>query len=92
MKASPWQSDAVRLQALITQGWGTLLWEREADGRWYLVCVTRSLFEETLLELRWGGAQRPPSRIQRMLITEQNRHTVAHTLCRRRHQHGYILQ
>lgn len=92
MTESPWRPDVLRLNALIAQGWGTLLWEREKDGRWYLASLIQSLFEENILELRWGGAQRPPSRIIRVPVAEQNPEELALGICRRRYQHGYVLQ
>ncbi len=57
-----WKEDAARLAAILADGRGAMLWERSSDGRWYLAGTIRSLFDEDILELRWGGAGKPPSK------------------------------
>ncbi|MBN6740374.1 hypothetical protein JKG47_07485 [Acidithiobacillus sp. MC6.1] len=90
MTDSAWKEDAARLAAVLAEGRGAMLWERSSDGRWYLAATIRSLFEETILELRWGGAGKNPSRIVRQPLESADLKALANGICRRRRQHGYV--
>jgi len=89
--AQPWERAAQHLSGVLECRRGICAWERATDGRWYLIQVVPTLFpDEDVIEMRWGGRQRPPSRILRLPL-EQTLDTVAWSrdICRRRQQHGY---
>ncbi len=90
MDESTWKADAARLAALLAEGRSTMLWERATDGRWYLAGTIRSLFDEDILELRWGGAGKSPSRVIRQSLKSADIKALANGICRRRRQHGYV--
>ena len=85
-----WKEDAARLAAILADGRGAMLWERSSDGRWYLAGTIRSLFDEEILELRWGGAGKNPSRIIRQRLQPADIKALANGICRRRRKHGYV--
>ncbi|MHB1493965.1 MAG: hypothetical protein ACYCUY_00735 [Acidithiobacillus sp.] len=90
MDESSWKADAARLAAILADGRGAMLWERSSDGRWYLAGTIRSLFDEDILELRWGGAGKSPSRIIRQRLHPADIKALANGICRRRRKHGYV--
>ena len=55
-----------------------------------LAGTIRSLFDEDILELRWGGAGRNPSKIVRQPLKFADIKALANGICRRRRQHGYV--
>lgn len=85
-----WQHDAQYLADLLRQKHGAMVWERAADRRWYMAQMLTSLFYEDILELRWGGAGKAPSRILRQPIADQDIPTMAASICQRRRAHGYL--
>lgn len=84
-----WQADAQRLESLLRQKRGAMLWERPSDRRWYLAQMLVSLFDEDILELRWGGHGKAPSRVLRQPVSEQDIAGIAASICQRRRAHGY---
>ena len=85
-----WKADAARLAAMLADGRGAMLWERSSDGRWYLAGTIRSLFDEDILELRWGGAGKNPSKVTRQRLKVADIKALANGICRRRRRHGYV--
>lgn len=59
--AQPWERAAQHLSGVLECRRGICAWERATDGRWYLIQVVPTLFpDEEVIEMRWGGRQRPP--------------------------------
>lgn len=91
--ASQVNEDMDRLAELVDRRGGRMLWVRHRDGRWYHAHVLVSLFDDTELQLNWGGPVRARGGSATVILNgldTSERRRMLRRLCQRRAWHGYV--